>query len=38
MKRFKLKSKHSKKLFKRTAVRTHKRNMGHASMRGGIRL
>lgn len=38
MKRFKLSRRSSKKMFKRTASRTHKRNMGHASMRGGIRL
>lgn len=38
MKRFKMSRRHSKKLFRNTASRTHKRNLGYASMRGGIRL
>lgn len=38
MKRSRLSRRTSRKLFKRTASRVHKRNMGHASMRGGIRL
>lgn len=38
MKRFKMSRRHSKKLFRKTASFTHKRNLGHASMRGGIRL
>lgn len=38
MKRYKLSKRSSKKLFRKTASRTHKRNLGYASMRGGIRL
>ncbi len=38
MKRFKLSSRSSKKMFKKSASRTHRRNLGHVSMRGGIRL
>ena len=38
MKRFKLSSRRSKKMFKHSSSRTHKRNLGHANMRGGIRL
>ncbi len=38
MKRFKLSRRRSKRMFKRSASLTHKRNLGHANMRGGIRL
>nr|QJB19350.1 MAG: hypothetical protein [Microvirus sp.]QJB20571.1 MAG: hypothetical protein [Microvirus sp.] len=37
-KRHKLKSKHSKKLFTRTAKKVHAKNGGATIMRGGIRL
>lgn len=36
-KRFKLSGASSKRLFRRTASRTHKRNVANAPMRGGIR-
>lgn len=36
-KRFKMKKRHSRKLFSRTAKRVHRRN-GTNPMRGGIRL
>lgn len=39
MKRHKMSGKHSRKLFKRTADHTHKKNMPRRiPMRGGIRL
>lgn len=39
MKRSKINSKKSKKLFKNTASKTHKKNLGSpAPMRGGIRM
>ena len=37
-KRMKLKRSRSRKLFRRTASRTHKKNLRGAPMRGGIRL
>jgi len=37
-KRHKLTRRHSKKLFTKTASRTHKRNVHINPMRGGIRL
>jgi hypothetical protein len=36
--KFKMKRKSSKKLFRKTASRTHKRNINPRPMRGGIRL
>lgn len=38
MKRFKESSKKRRKTFGKNAVKTHKRNIPHSSMRGGIRL
>lgn len=38
MKRKKLSRGKSKKLFKSTAARTHKKNLGSRPMRGGTRL
>lgn len=38
MKRHKMKMKHSKKLFTRTAKRVNRRNLLARPMRGGIRL
>jgi hypothetical protein len=38
MKRHKMSGRHSKKLFSKTASRTHKKNMAGNPMRGGIRL
>jgi len=35
---FKMKGKKSKRLFTRTAMRTHKRNAAWSPMRGGFRL
>lgn len=37
-KRQKMSRKSSRKLFRRTASRTHKKNVGIRPMRGGIRL
>lgn len=37
-KRHKMHKKHSRKLFTRTAMRTHTRNFAHSPMRGGIRF
>lgn len=37
-KRFKMKKRTSRKLFRKTASRTHVFNMGSRPMRGGIRL
>lgn len=37
-KRFKMKPRNSRKIFRRTADRTHKFNIGPRPMRGGIRL
>lgn len=36
--RFKISNRSSKKLFSRTASRTHRRNVSGNPMRGGIRL
>lgn len=36
--RHKMSRRHSRKLFSKTARRTHKRNVSYSSMRGGIRL
>ncbi|WNK14600.1 MAG: hypothetical protein [Microvirus sp.] len=36
--RHKMNKRHSKRLFSRTAARTHKRNVPSNPMRGGIRL
>lgn len=38
MKRFKTNMKTDKKVFKRTAMKTHKKNLAVAHSRGGIRL
>jgi len=38
MKRFKTKMKTDKKVFKRTAMKTHKKNLAVNHGRGGIRL
>lgn len=38
MRRKRLSRRTSKKMFKKSASRTHKRNLGHVPMRGGIRL
>jgi hypothetical protein len=38
MKRHKMGGKASRKLFKRTAVKTNRRNVAGSVMRGGIRL
>jgi len=38
MKRRKIPSKRSKKMFSKTGSRTHKKNISPAPMRGGIRL
>lgn len=38
MKRHKMGRRHSKKMFRKHAMKTHRRNVGHAPMRGGIRL
>lgn len=38
MRRKRLSRKTSRKMFKKSAVRTHKRNLGHVPMRGGIKL
>jgi hypothetical protein len=38
MRRHKMSSRHSKKLFSNTAKRTHKKNVAGNPMRGGIRL
>lgn len=38
MARHKMNKKHSRRLFSKTASRTHKRNIAGNPMRGGIRL
>lgn len=38
MRRSKMRRGHSRRLFKRTAMRTHKMNGSSAAKRGGIRL
>lgn len=38
MKRFSMGGKASRRLFKKTADRTHRKNVGSNPMRGGIRL
>jgi len=38
MKRKKISRKRSRRLFSKTARRSHKKNMQHTAMRGGIRL
>jgi hypothetical protein len=38
MRRHKMSNRHSKKLFSKTASRTHKKNLSSNPMRGGIRL
>lgn len=38
MKRHKMSRRHSKKLFRRTASRTHKKNLRAVPMRGGFRI
>lgn len=38
MRRSKIGRKKSRKMFKKSATRTHKRNLGASPMRGGIRF